>query len=125
MWEWGNLFFLSTQGFFKKHLTTFHSYPSHPRLSTSYPHLSHPKTIKVKLSCQIKSSDNQPNSIVLKNCKTKELSTKYKTFPKLLSIFCFFCFFCSVLRDCSLLLTSDKLLAQCIILGGKHFFKLN
>ena len=77
MWEWGNLFFLSTQGFFKNtYLPFIHIYP----------HLSHPKTVKVKLPRQIKSSDNQPNPIVLKNFKTKELSTKYKTFGKLLSI---------------------------------------
>ena len=53
---------------------------------STYIHLSHPKTLKVKLPCQIKSSGNQPNPTVLKNWKTKELSTKYKIFPKLISI---------------------------------------
>ena len=76
MWEWGNLFFLSTQVFFTSiYLPFIHIYL----------HLSHPKTIKVKLPCQIKSSGNQPNPIVLKNWKTKELSTKCKIFSKLLS----------------------------------------
>ena len=77
MWKWGNAFFLSTQGFFKSICLPF---------IRIYQHLSHSKTIKLKLLRQTKSSYNQPNPIRFKNCKTKELSTKYKTFLKLLSI---------------------------------------
>ena len=74
MWEWVTYFFVNSR-VLQKHLPTFH-----------FPHLFRPKTIKVKVPCQIKSSDNQSNPTVLKKCKTKEFSTKYTTFPKLLSI---------------------------------------
>ena len=58
----GNLSFLSTQRFFNN--------ISSP-LINMYQHLSNPKTTKVKLPNQIKSSGNQPNPIVLKTAKQK------------------------------------------------------
>ena len=60
MWGWGNLTFLSTQGFFNNIYSPF---------TDIYQHLSNPKTTKVKLPYQIKSSGNQPNPIVLKTAK--------------------------------------------------------
>lgn len=53
---------LSFQGFFKN---------IYPPFIHFYPHLFYSKTIKVKHPCQIKSSDNQTNPVVLKNFKSK------------------------------------------------------
>ena len=58
----GNLSFLSAQGFFNNIYSPF---------TDIYQHLSNPKTTKVKLPYQIKSSGNQPNPIVLKTAKQK------------------------------------------------------
>ena len=59
-------FFCQFKGSFKKtYLSFIHTYP----------HLSHPKARKVKLPRQIKSSDNQPNPIILEKKKAFQQNT--------------------------------------------------